>query len=331
MTEIRIRCPRCDWEPDSGALWQWSSCGCTWDTFTTRGQCPDCSTRYKETACLKLRGGCGEMSRHSDWYEYIEELPKSTFSLFNFFKREAVLPVTEADKDWTEQSMLQLIQMFGPEYFKDLNTVIPDKKYFDYKFTGDNSDAFYIMERLVDIMHINPLDIGLGFYYSGSAERFVTTPQEKLKGGRQSSAGQYFDHGLGPKEIWINESQIQDTISLIATLAHELSHYKLLGEYRIEENDEHLTDLTAIAFGFGVFIGNSYFKFTKWQDRQRSGWEMTKKGYLPEQVTAYAMAWLAHYRNEDIGWKTYLNKTMKKYFDQSYKYIAQNKDKVRWE
>lgn len=329
MTEIRIRCPRCDWEPDAGAVWQCINCGCVWNTFTTRAQCPDCSTRHKETACLKLRGGCGKMSRHSEWYEYIEP-PKSNISFFDIFKKETGLPVTEADRDWTEQSMIELIQMFGPGYFTDLRTVTPDNKYFNYKFTGDNGDAFFVLERLVDMMHINPEDVRLGFYYSDKGESFVTTPQEKLKGGRQSAAGMYVDNGLGPKEIWVELSLLEDTVSLIATLAHELSHYKLLGEYRIEENDENLTDLTAIALGFGIFLGNSYFKFTKWQDRQRSGWEMTKKGYLPEQVIAYAMAWLAHYRKEDIKWKSHLNRTMKGYFERSYNYIAENKESVRW-
>jgi len=114
-------------------------------------------------------------------------------------------------------------------------------------------------------------------------------------------------------------------------MAHELAHYKLLGEYRMDENDELLTDLTAVALGFGIFIGNSYFKFGQWTGTSHQGWRMKKRGYLPEQVIAYAMAWLAHYRNEDVSWKSYLNKTVRKYFEQSYKYIGQNRDAIKWE
>jgi hypothetical protein len=55
------------------------------------------------------------------------------------------------------------------------------------------------------------------------------------------------------------------------------------------------------------------------------GWQMKKSGYLPEQVIAYAMAWLANYRNEDVSWKKYLNKTMLKYFDKCFKYLNNQK------
>jgi len=183
-------------------------------------------------------------------------------------------------------------------------------------------------------MHIDKWEIQL-FFYSNKptsfSEGITATPQEKLEGSWKSSSGQYVDKGLGHKEIWIEMEQLKDPMSLIATMSHELAHYKLLGEYRMEENDELLTDLTAIAFGFGIFMGNLSFKFAQWTGSTHQGWRMRKSGYLPEQVIAYAMAWLAHYRNEDLSWKHYLNKTMRKYFDQSYEYIKRNKDNIKWE
>ena len=175
-------------------------------------------------------------------------------------------------------------------------------------------------------MHINPWEIQLMFYSNEPtkfSEGIVATPQEKLKGAWKCSSGKYVDNGLGHKEIWIEMEQMNDPAGLIATMAHELSHYKLLGESRMEENNEFLTDLTAIVFGFGIFKGNTYFKFAQWHGNTHHGWQMQKKGYLPEQMMAYAMAWLAHHRNEDISWKHYLNKTMRKYFDRCYEYIKQ--------
>ena len=57
---------------------------------------------------------------------------------------------------------------------------------------------------------------------------------------------------------------------------------------------------------------------------------MQKSGGLPEPIIAYTLAWLAYYRDEDVSWKQYLNRTMKKYFEKSYAWIGQNKDKVKW-
>jgi NDP-sugar pyrophosphorylase family protein len=56
---------------------------------------------------------------------------------------------------------------------------------------------------------------------------------------------------------------------------------------------------------------------------------MQKRGGLPEPIIAYVMAWLAHQRKEDISWKHYLNRTVRKYFEKSYKFIAENSDAIK--
>jgi hypothetical protein len=40
MNSIRIRCPKCEWEPDGKPYWR-CSCGHRWDTFSTGGRCFD--------------------------------------------------------------------------------------------------------------------------------------------------------------------------------------------------------------------------------------------------------------------------------------------------
>ena len=68
MEDIRIRCPKCAWEPDGGAHW---ICDCEhiWNTFDTYGTCPACGKHWKQTACPDTVGGCGKWSLHPDWYE----------------------------------------------------------------------------------------------------------------------------------------------------------------------------------------------------------------------------------------------------------------------
>lgn len=59
----RILCPKCGWSPGPGDLWM-CRCGCSWNTFETGGECPDCSHKWHQTQCLL----CGEWSPHDDWY-----------------------------------------------------------------------------------------------------------------------------------------------------------------------------------------------------------------------------------------------------------------------
>jgi hypothetical protein len=59
----RIRCPACGWEPGRDDRWM---CAClhSWNTFDTRGVCPECARRWTETQCPK----CHAWSKHEDWY-----------------------------------------------------------------------------------------------------------------------------------------------------------------------------------------------------------------------------------------------------------------------
>jgi len=268
------------------------------------------------------------VSPHDDWYTQIKKAEPAEKKGFTWFwQNKNDLPVTATDKEWIENGFQVLADMFGHDYLRALPTITPDKRYFDRHFTGTEADAEFIFKRVAELMDIDPWEIQLMFYSEqpiAYSPGITETPSDNLKGDRKGSVGRYVDKGLGQKEIWLKLEMLHDMAGMIATLAHELAHYKLLGEHRMETNDEYLTDLTVIAFGFGIFTANSYFQFSKWQGRGYHGWHMQKKGYLPEQMIAYAMAWLAHCRDEDISWKHYLNRTMKKYFERSYAWIAEN-------
>jgi hypothetical protein len=63
---VRIRCPKCNWEPAPADRWSCNpgGCGNIWNTFETRGVCPECSREWKQTACLR----CSAWSLHDEWY-----------------------------------------------------------------------------------------------------------------------------------------------------------------------------------------------------------------------------------------------------------------------
>lgn len=61
-----VRCPFCGWRPSRRDMWACNpGCGTAWNTFDTRGECPDCGKRWSQTQCVK----CGTWSPHDDWYE----------------------------------------------------------------------------------------------------------------------------------------------------------------------------------------------------------------------------------------------------------------------
>jgi len=239
-----------------------------------------------------------------------------------FWNKKKKLPITPEDKTWIDQDLNWLKEEFGQEHFMEIRTVTPTKDFYDRTFDGTEKDAEFVLERTMELMSIQNADLQLEFFSDSPIEMaggtILTTPAD-LDGSWNSASGTYEETENG-SIISIEIGQLKKPISLIATIAHELAHQILLGENRIEENDEYLTDLAAITYGFGIFIGNSRFEFSS----QEFGWQSSSQGYLPEQVIAYAMAWLSKERNEKTDYSQYLDKSLKKYFDQSVHWLTEN-------
>ena len=243
-----------------------------------------------------------------------------------FWNKKKKLPITEEDKIWVDEDLNWLKAEFGKEHFIEIRTVTPTKDFYERTFDGTEKDAEFILERTMELMNIQNVDIKLDFFSDSPIEMadgtILTSPAD-INGSWKSASGTYHQTENGTV-ISIETGQLKNPISLIATISHELAHQILLGENRIEENDEFLTDFTAIVYGFGIFIGNSRFNFSSFSTNGGFGWQSRSQGYLPEQIIAYAMAWLSKERNEKTEYSQYLNKSMKKYFDQSIDWLMEN-------
>ncbi|MEM9078221.1 MAG: hypothetical protein AAGC43_14355 [Bacteroidota bacterium] len=236
-------------------------------------------------------------------------------------RKKKKLPITEEDRIWLDDALTWVVKELGENHFMDIRTVTPTKDFFERTFDGTEEDAKFILKRTKELMNLEDARIKLSFFSDSPIEMddgsILTTPGD-IEGKWQSAAGT-FEQKKGTTIISIERQQLKNPISLIATISHELAHEILLGQNRIEENDEYLTDLTAITYGFGIFIGNSRFEFSA----SGFGWQSSGQGYLPEQIIAYAMAWLSIKRNENTDYTKFLDKSLKKYFDQSFAWLKE--------
>ena len=243
-----------------------------------------------------------------------------------FWKKKNKLPVTQEDKNWVDENIDWLETQLSKKHFLEIKTITPTKDFFDENFNNSEEDAREILKKVMSLMQICDLEFELIFFSDNVVlmdDGNILTTLSDEKGGWDSASGAIEINEKGFK-IYIEKEQLKDPISLIATISHELAHEILLGENRIDENDEFLTDLTAITYGFGIFLGNSKFSFSQFSTNGGYGWQSSSQGYLPEQIIAYTMAKLSFLRKEDITYSRFLNKTMKKYFDQSYLWLIEN-------
>ncbi len=240
-----------------------------------------------------------------------------------FWNRKKRLPITPEDQIWAEESLAFLNKSLGEGKLLSFKTVTPTKEFFDRDFDGSEKDAHFILDRCLVLMGIQTASVQLEFFseqHTYLEDGTLLSSQADLQGRTEGAAGTYQKKG-GTTIIRLEHEQLKRPEDLIGTIAHELAHEKLLGEHRILENDEYLTDLTAIALGFGIFIGNARFQFASGTNGS-FGWQMRSQGYLPEQLIAYVMASLSLKKQEtNTNYTEHLTTTLQGYFNQSIAYL----------
>lgn len=232
-------------------------------------------------------------------------------------------PLDEEEEKWVDSAAKWILEEFGEEYLRGKSQVLPTREFFDRNFRGEEEDADWVLQKLCDIMDVDPASIVLVFHSEGPehlSEAVMTQPVRKVDG----TAGHYLEREDGRFEISIETQGLSDTVSLLATMGHELAHVKLLGEGRIPENDEALTDLLPVFFGLGIFSANGVHRTQSWRGAGYSGWRISRQGYLPQRVFGYAIAqWTLFRGDEPKAIAKHLDTNARAAFEDTLRYLDQ--------
>ena len=248
--------------------------------------------------------------------------------MFGLFNNKPYEPLDYDTRKWYENNFLWLNQEFDNPKHEEREIYTPTELDFPIKWDKSENCAIELMKIVADRLQINPDELQIEFFENGMSEFNIGGSTIFLENDKENpaAAGMYFDKAENGKyTIAIDKKLLELPDDLISTIAHELCHVKLLGEKRIDFNDEHLTDLATVTFGFGIFNANSSFSFYAQSDR----WGYKSSGYMKAPEWAYALALSAFYRNEDNPeWKKYLNPTIKKDFERAIKYMIDNESEI---
>lgn len=249
------------------------------------------------------------------------------FSFFN--KKKNACPIPEDIRIWMENALIWLINQFGEKKILSIKTLLPSQEDFPIQFNATEQMAYDILTVVAKQMDVDPRSIKLDFYNEQLLE-IKSNIGHTLYGQQYEdenySSGLYKGKNNDNKfSIAIEIGQLKDTDKLVATLAHEIAHIKILGEGRLKENDEYLTDLVTVFFGLGIFNANTAFQFYTSSDK----WGYSKQGYLTQKEWGYALALYAYIRKEKKpDWIKYLTLNIQSDFKKSEAYIYDNTDKV---
>jgi hypothetical protein len=237
-------------------------------------------------------------------------------------QKKIVIPLDKENIGWIINSFNWIINEFGIGTLLNSEIIIPVKEKIPININPSVNYAKELVDFVAEKMGINKNSISVDFYNQSQMKLDANIITQRYEDDKTSS-GQYWGKTKrGKYQISLETSQLNDPIRLIATIAHELSHIKLLGEKRIKKNDENLTDLIPIIFGFGIFNANSIFQF----HQDSFGWRMSSQGYLNENMYGFALAIFANIRNDlHPNWSIYLKTTVREEFEKSMIYIEKNK------
>ena len=269
----------------------------------------------------------------------------------------ATCPCDPEAKRWVEERLRWLSRQFGLHILLERSIILPTDEFFPDAYDGSPKSVRRLFRRVCQYMEVDPEDIEFKLYKdrtSSSLPGFDPTrgfaagtwqgaeepdgsDRQRRRGRRIRRAGReagQADDSAGDQPwqkgiIKIEESILDRVADLIGTMAHELSHQRLLGEGRAEVeafDNELLTDLTAVYHGFGVFIANNTHKSTG-KLHYWPGTKLRRPEYISEPMLGYALAHMAWFRDEDRPkWANALGWVARGVFKQGLRYLQTTAD-----
>lgn len=226
-------------------------------------------------------------------------------------------------QDWIENSLSWLRQQFGDEPLNGPilvpETVFPDGPY------GRDEDRIPATLRLICDRMRAPYDaIDLAIY--GEYDQPISQRDLPVASNMQGEAGHFVRDG-DRFVVSLHRATIDDPVAMVAVLAHEVAHVRLLGEGRVTKDQydqEQLTDLATVFFGLGVFSANAAFNLQKSPGgyRRIGGWRTSALGYLGEELLGYALAYYVTMRDDtDMAWAQRLDLNPRTYLMRGLKFL----------
>ena len=226
----------------------------------------------------------------------------------------ASCPVEPRERDWIERMIHWCEAEFGAPMLRK-PPLLPTPDSFPGLGTHPLADVEIVVNVVREHMEIAPERIRIEVFDDSS-------PRLPLTAGSTKSAAGHYRRQDGVGIIAIGQSQIADSMALVATIAHELAHERLLAENHPtadEADHEPLTDLATVFFGLGIFTANSSFDYR--QDYR--SWRTRRLGYLTEPMFGYALAYYAWLRDEkDPAWARHLDTNPRSYLKQGLRYLS---------
>lgn len=237
--------------------------------------------------------------------------------MFGWFGKSC--PVDSPSQDWTQRRWRWLTDQFGSGLMLDAPTILPTEEFFPDRYDASESAGRAMLDRVCGYMGADPGTVDLEYYSNNRRFGIVNDSGRDVgvAGGTYQRVGSRF-------VVRLDRAALHDPMRLVATIAHELAHARLLGEDRIRStlyDNELLTDLTVIFHGLGIFAANHPAYWHEhagtWPDT-----DIPRPEYMTPPTLGYALAYRSWLREEATPkWHRRLNRGVRAEFKQSMRFL----------
>jgi hypothetical protein len=221
-------------------------------------------------------------------------------------------------RQWIDRRWRWLIDEFGENVLLDGPHVLPTAEFFPDAYHATDEDAEILGTRVCHSMRVAPDLVDFEFYTDPHSLGLVNQRGQVIGG----VAGTFEDGARF--HIRIERSQLSEPMTLVGTLAHELSHARLLGEDRIDPecfDHELTTDLNVVFHGLGIFLANTP---RHWDSDSRfwPGTDLRAPTYMTAAMFGYGIALRCCQRMEPLpAWRKHLKPGVRAEFKQCFCFL----------
>ncbi|HEX8912832.1 MAG TPA: hypothetical protein VF796_10770 [Humisphaera sp.] len=232
-------------------------------------------------------------------------------------------PVDDPSRRWLDAQLAWLAREFDGEGPVEQDLVLPTDACFPDPYDGSPAAVRRLFDRVRERMNVPAERVRLAIMDASRGPMLVNGDGDLMP----TAAGLWEGGGGGDRTVVrLDRAQFARPMDLVGTIAHELSHERLLGEHRIDPDrfdNELLTDLTTVWLGFGIFLANSPRGDWKAIAGTWPGTDLRRPEYMTGPMLAYALARIAGLRFEERpAWATHMKWDARALFKQAMRWAA---------
>lgn len=207
-------------------------------------------------------------------------------------------PLTSEDEEWQLETWRWLLeQLGGIDDLRAASFVLPNAEFFPPIDAQGHERVEHVFATIKDLMGLQQWHCKLVPQSERPDARVSDIAYLKFEG--QQPLGTF---GADGNEVLItyDPGLANDPVGLVATLAHELSHYLLSAKGEPPggwENHEFCTDLAVVYSGFGLFGAAASFRYYS----GAQSWGYSRAGYLSRTEWTFALAVYFALRDQSVA------------------------------